>query len=375
MIIGVPKEIKNAENRVGVTAAGVNTLIKSGHKVLIEKGAGEGSGISDKEYQNVGGNVVSSAEEIWNAKMVIKVKEPIGQELEMFHKDLLLFTYLHLSNPKLRELTQTLMRKKVCAIAYETVKLPNGRLPLLEPMSEIAGKIAIQIATHFLQKNHGGRGVLIGGVPGVSPCNVVIIGAGNVGWNAAKIALGMGANVTILDINIEKLREITKSLGTLYQGSLSTLYSSAHNISEALKDADIAIGAVLIPGAKAPTLVSRKVVRTMKRDSIIVDVAIDQGGIFETIHPTTHKDPIYKEEGVIHYGVTNMPGCVPNTSTLALTNVTLPYALKLADLGFLKAIKKDPALAEGVNVYAGYITNEEVATIHKLEYRPLLELI
>jgi len=350
-------------------------LTKAGHEVLVEKNAGVGSGFSDKEYKEAGAKIVPTASKVWMADIVMKIKEPIGQELKMFHKDLLLFSYLHLANPGLGELTRTLMDKKVTAIAYETIRLPDGRLPLLEPMSEIAGKMAMQVAAYFLEKTYGGRGVLVGGVSGVSPCNVVIIGAGNVGWNAAKVALGMGANVTILDIKVEKLRHVIETLGIAHWGSLITLYSTPHNISEALRDADIVIGAVLIPGARAPKIVTREMVKTMKPGSVIVDVAIDQGGIFETSRPTTHDDPVYVEEGVIHYCVTNMPGAVPRTSTIAMTNATLPYILKLANLGFIDAVKSDSALAEGVNVHAGYVTNKAVAEAHGLEYRPLKTLI
>jgi alanine dehydrogenase len=375
VIIGVPKEIKIGENRVGATPAGVNTLTKSGHEVLVEEGAGEGSGFSDREYQDAGGVLVSSSSEVWNADLLLKIKEPVSPELKMLHKDLLLFSFLHLANPELGELTRTLIDKKVAAIAYETVRMPDGRLPLLEPMSEVAGKMAIQVAAHFLEKNHGGEGILLGGVLGVRPCKVVVIGAGVVGWNAAQVALGMGANVTVLDVKVEKLRHINESLGTAHRGSLVTLYSNPHNLSEALKYADVVVGAILTPGARAPTLVSRGIVRTMKQGSVIVDVAIDQGGIFETSHSTTHNDPVYTEEGVLHYGVTNMPAAVPRTSTFALTNVTLPYAVELADLGFLEAVKKNSEFAEGVNVYAGYVTNKGVAVAHELEYRPIEELL
>jgi alanine dehydrogenase len=375
LIIGVPKEIKIGENRVGATPAGVNMLVKAGHKVLIEKGAGKGSGFSDNEYVIAGGILASSAAEVWNAEMVLKIKEPIGQELKMFRENLLLFTYLHLANPELRNLTHTLMDEKVTAIGYETIQLPDGTLPLLEPMSEVAGKMAIQIAAHFLEKTNGGGGVLLGGVPGVRPANIVIIGAGTVGWNAAQVALGTGANVTVLNRGVEGLRQLIRTIGTAHPGNLSTLKLNPYNISEALKDADVAIGAVLVPGARAPILVSREIVRTMKPGSIIVDVAIDQGGIFETSRPTTHEDPVYEEEGVIHYCVTNMPGAVPRTSTFALTNVTLSYAVELANMGFLEAMKKDLVLAKGVNVYAGCITNQGVADAHELEYKPLQDLI
>lgn len=375
MIVGIPKEIKIGENRVAATPAGVEMLVKAGHRVLVEKGAGEGSGFSDEEYKNVGAELVPKPRDAWKAEMVMKIKEPIEPEFKLFRGDLILFTYLHLANPKLKELTHALVNKRVTAIAYETVQLPDGNLPLLEPMSEVAGKMAVQMAAHFLEKTHGGRGVLIGGVPGVSPCNVVIIGAGTVGWNAAQVALGMGAAVTVINRGVKRLRQLNETLGTVHTGNLITLKLSPHNITRALRDADAAIGAVLTPGARAPILVTREMVRGMKPGSVIVDIAIDQGGIFETARPTTHEEPVYTEEGVIHYCVTNVPGAVPRTSTFALTNVTLPYALKLATLGFVEAVKKDSALAKGVNTYAGHVTIQEVASVHGLEYKPLGECL
>jgi len=375
MIIGVPKEIKIGENRVGATPSGVNMLVKAGHRVLVEEGAGQGSGFSDEEYREAGADLVPTPADAWKAEVVLKIKEPIEPEFKFFREDLLLFTYLHLANPELKKLTHALMDEKVTAVAYETVQLPDGTLPLLEPMSEIAGKMAVQVAAHFLEKMHGGRGILIGGVPGVSPCNVVIIGAGTVGWNAAQVALGMGANVTVINRGVQRLRHLTETLGTVHAGNLTTVILSTHSVAEALKSADVAIGAVLAPGARAPILVTREMVRSMKPRSVIVDVSIDQGGIFETSRPTTHENPVYVEEGVIHYCVTNMPGAVPRTSTIALTNVTLPYALELADLGFVKAVKRDAVLAKGVNVYAGNVTNQGVASAHGLEYKPLEELI
>ncbi|MFQ6077284.1 MAG: alanine dehydrogenase, partial [Candidatus Bathyarchaeia archaeon] len=325
MIIGVPKEIKIGENRVGATPSGVDMLVKAGHRVLVEKGAGDGSGFGDEEYQGAGAELVPTPADAWKAEMVLKIKEPVEPEFEFFRDDLLLFTYLHLANPGLERLARALMDKKVTAIAYETIQLPDGTLPLLEPMSEVAGRMAMQIAAHFLEKTHGGRGVLIGGVPGVSPCNVVIIGAGTVGWNAALIALGMGANVTVINRGIKRLRHLAETLGTVHTGNLTTVTLSPRNLTEALRDADVVIGAVLTPGARAPILVTREMIRGMKTGSVIVDVDIDQGGIFETARPTTHENPIYIKEGVIHYCVTNMPGAVPRTSTIALTNVTLPY--------------------------------------------------
>lgn len=371
MIIGVPKEIKTGENRVGATPAGVDALVKAGHEVLIEMGAGNGSGFSDEQYRDAGAELVPAAAEVWQAEMVLKIKEPIKPESQLLHEDLLLFTYLHLANPELGELTHALMDKKVTAIAYETVELADGTLPLLRPMSEVAGKMAVQVGAHYLEKASGGRGKLLGGVPGVRPSTVVIIGGGTVGTNAALVALGMGAHVIIIDLNIDRLRYLSEIL----RGNLTTLSSNPHNIAEAVKRADVLIGAVLIPGARAPCLVTREMVRSMKPGSVIVDVAIDQGGCIETSRPTTHSDPVYVEEGMIHYCVTNMPGGVPRTSTYALTNATLPYALELANLGLVKAVKRDPALAKGVNVYKGHITCEGVANAHGLEYQPLEELI
>lgn len=375
MIIGVPKEIKTAENRVGSTPAGVDMLVKTGHKVLIEKGAGEGSGFSDEEYRRAGAEIVPSAADAWGAEMVIKIKEPIEPEYGFFRQDLLLFTYLHLANPDLGELTSKLMDAGVTAVAYETVELADGMLPLLEPMSEVAGKMAVQVAAHFLEKTYGGRGVLMGGVPGVAPSNVVIVGAGTVGWNAAQVALGMGANVTVLNRGIERLHHLVHTLGIVHPGNLTTLKLTSHALADVLRDADVVVCAVLTPGARAPILITREMLKTMKPGSVIVDVSIDQGGICETSRPTTHTDPIYVELGVIHYCVTNMPGAVPRTSTYALTNVTLPYALKLANLGFVAAVKSDPALATGVNTYDGHITFEAVAKAHGLEYQPLEGLL
>ena len=375
MIIGIPKERKTAENRVGATPPGVDMLVEAGHKVLVEKGAGEGSGFSDAEYEDAGAKLVNSPTEAWKAGMVVKIKEPIEPEFEFFRDDLILFTYLHLANPQLSQLTHLLMDRRVAAIAYETVQLPDKTLPLLEPMSEVAGKMATQTAARFLEKTYGGRGVLIGGVPGVSPCNVVIIGAGTVGWNAALVALGMGANVTVINRGIGRLRRLSETLGIVHMGNLTTAIMSPRNIEEALREADVVIGAVLTPGARAPILVTREMIQNMKPGSVIVDVDIDQGGIFETARPTTHEAPVYTEEGVIHYCVTNMPGAVPRTSTIAITNVTLPYAIKLANLGFVQAIREDAALAKGVNVYGGYVTNEAVAKAHGLEVRRLEKLI
>jgi alanine dehydrogenase len=349
----------------------VDAFVKAGHKVLVEQGAGEGSGFSDEEYRRAGAEMVPTAADAWGAEMVLKVKEPIEPEVQFFHEGLLLFTYLHLANPKLEELTRLLREEKVTAVAYETVELADGTLPLLEPMSEVAGKMAVQVAARCLEKPSGGRGKLLGGVPGVLPCTVVVIGVGTVGKNAVEVAVGMGASVTAVDLRIDRLRH----LSAIFHGNLLTLSSNPRNVAEAVKRADVVIGAVLVTGARAPHVVTREMVRRMTPGSVIVDVAIDQGGCIETSRPTTHADPVYVEEGVVHYCVTNMPGAVPRTSTYALTNATLPYALTFANLGFVEAVKRDPALARGVNVYAGHVTCEGVATAHGLTYRPLEMLL
>jgi len=370
MIIGVPKEIKDRENRVALTPGGARLFTQLGHRVLIEQSAGEGSGFSDDEYRLNGAEIVATHAEAWQrAEMVLKVKEPLPAEYDLLRSGLLLFTYLHLAAEE--KLTRELMQKQVTAIAYETVELADGSLPLLTPMSEVAGKMAIQIAAHYLEKTHGGRGKLMGGVPGVRPADVVIIGGGVVGTSAARVALGMGADVTIIDKDLNRLRYLSEIL----HGSLTTLASNPYNIAEAVRFADVVVGAVLVKGAKAPKLVTREMVKTMTPGSVIVDVAIDQGGSVETIHPTTHSNPTYVVDGVIHYGVTNMPGAVPRTSTYALSNATLPYAQKLADLGFVKAVTSDPALARGVNVYASHITYPAVAEAFGLTWRPLEELL
>lgn len=370
MIIGVPKEIKDRENRVSLTPGGARLLTQLGHRVLVEQSAGEGSGFSDDEYRHNGAEIVPTHADAWNrAEMVLKVKEPLPSEYELLRPNLLLFTYLHLAAEE--HLTRELITRHVTAMAYETVELADGSLPLLTPMSEVAGKMAIQIAAHYLEKTHGGRGKLLGGVPGVRPADVVIIGGGTVGTAAAKVALGMGADVTIIDKDLNRLRYLSEIL----HGSLTTLASNPYNIAEAVKFADVVVGAVLVKGAKAPKLVTREMVKTMTPGSVIVDVAIDQGGSVETMRPTTHSDPIYVVDGVIHYGVTNMPGAVPRTSTYALSNATLPYVQKLADLGFVQAVTSDPALARGVNVYAGHITYPAVADAFGLPWRALTELL
>lgn len=370
MIIGVPKEIKDNEYRVAVTPGGVEMLRQHGHRVLVQAGAGEGSGFSDEEYTRSGAEILPTAAEVWNnAEMIMKVKEPRPEEYGFLREDLLLFTYLHLAAEE--ELTYELLRRKVTAVAYETVELADGRLPLLTPMSEVAGRMAIQVGAHYLEKAHGGRGKLLGGVPGVRPAQVTIIGGGTVGTNAAKIALGMGAHVVIIDKNLDRLRYLEDVL----HGNLTTLASNPLNIANAVRRADLLIGAVLIHGARAPKLVTREMVGTMKPGSVIVDVAIDQGGCVETSKPTTHSHPTYEVDGVIHYGVTNMPGAVPRTSTYALSNATLPYALLLADHGFEGAVKGNPALAKGVNTYRGAVTYPAVAEAFGLEYTPLEKLL
>ncbi|GAV26533.1 alanine dehydrogenase [Carboxydothermus islandicus] len=371
MIIGVPKEIKNNENRVAITPAGVEALVAAGHKVVIENNAGLGSGITNEEYIKAGAEILPTAAEVFAAAdMIMKVKEPLPPEYPLFKEGQILFTYLHLAPEP--ELTRALMEKKVVAIAYETIQLPNGSLPLLTPMSEVAGRMAVQIGARFLEKPQGGRGMLLGGVPGVPPAEVVIIGGGVVGTNAAKMAMGMGAHVTILDKSADRLRY----LDDVFFGKITTMMSNSYNIAEAVKKADLLIGAVLIPGARAPKLVTEEMVKTMKPGSVIVDVAIDQGGCVETIdRVTTHQDPIYVKHGVVHYAVANMPGAVPRTSTFALTNVTLPYALDIANKGWERAVREDRALALGVNVLDGKVTYKAVADSLGLPYTPLEEIL
>lgn len=371
MIVGVPKEIKNNENRVAITSAGIDALISAGHKVIIETDAGVGSGFTDGEYADHGAEILDTAKEVWSkADMIMKVKEPLAPEYEYFRENLILFTYLHLA-PEL-ELTKALMEKKVTAIAYETIQLDNGALPLLTPMSEVAGRMSVQIGAQFLEKPHGGKGVLLGGVPGVPAGNVVIIGGGVVGTNAAKMAIGLGANVTLLDVNPERLRQ----LDDIFAGRLNTVMSNAYNIREAVRKTDLLIGAVLIPGRRAPRLVTEDMVAEMETGSVIVDVAIDQGGSIETIdRVTTHSDPTYEKYGVVHYSVANMPGAVPRTSTIGLTNVTIPYSVQIATLGAEKAIASNRPLAKGVNVMKGQITYEAVAESLQLPYTPLNDVM
>lgn len=368
--IGVPKEIKTGENRVAMTPASVLQLVQAGHDVYIETGAGMGSGFSDFDYMNAGATIVNSAEEVWSKEMVMKVKEPLPSEYKYLREGLVLFTYLHLAAEP--ELTKVLLEKKVIAIAYETVQLPNRTLPLLTPMSEVAGKMAAQIGAQYLEKINGGKGILLSGVPGVKRAKVTIIGGGVSGTNAAKIAVGLGANVTIIDVNPERLRQ----LDDIFKNEVTTLMSNAYNIAEAVKESDLVIGAVLIPGAKAPTLVTEEMVEQMSPGSVIVDIAIDQGGIFETTdRVSTHDDPTYVKYGVIHYAVSNMPGAVPRTSTIALTNVTVHYALQIANKGVQRACLENEALLKGVNTFGGYVTYEAVAAAHNLEYKRIEELL
>lgn len=370
MIIGIPKEIKNNENRVGITPGGVFDFIANGHEIWIENQAGMGSGFPNEEYMAAGAKIVQTAKEAWSADMVMKVKEPLPEEFEYFREGLILFTFLHLA-PEY-ELAKALIEKKVTAIAYETVQLENGLLPLLMPMSEVAGRMSIQIGAQFLEKPKGGKGVLLGGVPGVAPAEVVIIGGGIVGSNAAKMALGLGAKVTILDINANRLREIDD----LFQGRLTTLMSNPYNLTEVVKKADLVVGAVLIPGARAPRLVTEEMIKTMQPGSVVVDVAIDQGGSIETIDRiTTHTNPTYEKHGVVHYAVANMPGAVPRTATIALTNVTVPYGIMIANKGIDLAALSIPALMKGINVIGGKVTFKAVADAHGFSYTKINQMI
>ncbi len=356
MIIGVPREIKDNEARVGVTPAGVKALTEAGHTVLVETQAGALSGFPDAEYQNAGGEIVGEAGYVWGkAETVVKVKEPIEKEYIFFRDGLVLFTYLHLA--PLPGLTDKLLDSKMIGIAYETVRDRQGTLPLLTPMSEVAGRMSVQVGAAYLEKEHGGRGILLGGVPGVPPAHVTIIGGGVVGTNAAKIALGFGAKVTLVDVNLNRLREIDDIFG----GRVYTLASNSYNVAQATREADLVIGGVLIPGATAPKLVTRAMVSQMKKGAVIVDVAIDQGGCVETARPTSHSNPSYVVDGVVHYCVTNMPGAVPHTSTLALTNSTFPYLLRIANLGAREALLQDAGLAEGLNTWKGTLTYRGVA--------------
>ncbi len=363
MIIGVPKEIKAMEKRVGLTPGGAAELSRHGHEVWVETNAGIGSGFPDQAYADAGAVIVDSAEKIWSAEMVCKVKEPLAAEYGYFREDLLLFTYLHLAAEP--ALTQALVDSKTTSIAYETVQPASGKLPLLQPMSEVAGRMSTEVGAHYLKNMQGGKGILLGGVPGVAPGHVVIIGGGVSGTHAAKMAIGLGARVTILDINAERLRELDDIFGS----KIETVMSNSYNIAAKVKEADLLIGAVLIPGTKAPNLVTEEMVKSMSDGSVIVDIAIDQGGCIETIDRVTyHDDPIYIRHGVVHYSVGNMPGAVARTSTLALTNVTLPYAIQLANRGWQKACQRDNALKLGLNTIGGHVVYEGVATSLGYDY-------
>jgi len=368
MIIGVPKEIKTREYRVAMTPAGVRTLTEDGHSILVESGAGLGSGINDDQYRQAGARILDQAEEIYaKAAMIVKVKEPLPAEYDLLRPRQILFTYLHLAPaPKL---TAALLRREVTGIAYETVQLADGGLPLLHPMSEIAGRMAVQVGAHYLQKENGGKGVLLAGAPGVKPGKVVIVGAGTVGSNAVRIAVGMGGDVTVLDIDPARLA----FLDDHYGNRVHTLMSNSQNIEDEILHADLVVGAVLVTGARAPVLVTRDMVSRMVPGSVIVDVAVDQGGCFATTRPTTHDQPTYEVDGVVHYGVANMPGAVSRTSTFALTNSTLPYARKIAGLGVKEAAKQDQAIKLGINTYSGRLCNEQVAEALGLPQQPFNE--
>lgn len=363
MIIGVPREIKNNENRVAMTPAGVVNLVQSGQTILIEKEAGLGSGFTDEEYKQAGAEIIVEASEVWErSDMIMKVKEPLESEYRYFRKGLVLFTYLHLAADA--RLTEELVANEVTAIAYETIVVGNA-LPLLTPMSEVAGRMATQIGAQYLEKSEGGKGILLGGIPGVKRGKVTVIGGGVVGTNAARVAIGLGADVTIIDLNPQRLRELEEIFGS----SIQTLMSNPLNIEEAVTDSDLVIGSVLIPGRKAPKLVSEEMIQAMQPGSVIVDVAIDQGGNFETVdHPTTHQDPIYVKHDVLHYAVANIPGAVPRTATVGLTNVTVPYAVNIAKQGVEHAIQNSAPIASGVNVMNGHVTNEAVANDLNYDY-------
>jgi len=370
MIVGVPKEVKDREHRVGAPPASVHEYVSRGHTVIVQRGAGVGSGYPDEEYAAEGAELVESAEEVYGrAEMIVKVKEPVASEYHLLREGQILFTYLHLAADE--PLTRALVERRVQAIAYETVQLPNRHLPLLTPMSEVAGRMSIQVGAHYLERTQGGRGVLLGGVPGVPGAEVTVIGGGIVGTNAAKIALGMGANVTIVELDMDRLRH----LDDILHGRIHLLASTRKNIANAVANADLVVGSVLIPGKRAPKLVTAEMVRAMRPGSVMVDVAIDQGGCFETSRPTTHSEPTYEVDGVIHYCVTNMPGAVPRTSTQALTNVTTPYGVAIADKGWERALRENEALAKGANVINGRVTFAGVAEAFSLPYVPLDEVM
>jgi len=370
MIIGVVKEIKEQENRVALLPAGVRTLVASGHRVLVEEGAGRGSGVGNTQYRVAGAEVVAEAGEVWRrAELVVKVKEPLPPEYPYLREDLIIFTYLHLA--PLPELTEVLLAAKVIAVAYETVLGPDGSLPLLAPMSEVAGRLAVQVGAHYLEREHGGRGILLGGATGVEPGRVVILGGGTVGLNAARIALGMGATVRVLARSLEKLARLKAQLG----GRIEIAVATPEHISAALAGADLVVGAVLVVGGQAPKLITRAMLATMPKRAVIVDVAIDQGGCCETSHPTTHHAPTYEVDEIIHYCVANMPGAVPRTSTQALTHVTLPYLKSIADRGLVAAARVDPGLALGINIWRGALTNQPVAEAQGREWQGVGEVL
>jgi alanine dehydrogenase len=366
MIVGVPKEIKNKENRVGMVIAGVRALTQSGHKVLVQHNAGIGAGISDEDYRKAGATILEGAKEIFDkADMIVKVKEPLPEEYPLLRENQILYTYLHLAADE--RLTKALMERKIVGIAYETIQPADGSLPLLAPMSAVAGRMATQIGAAYLQHDHGGKGVLLGGVPGVERANVVILGGGVVGVNAAKMAVGLGAKVSLLDVNVHRL----EYLADIFGNEVTTLYSNNEQVERVVNAADLVIGAVLVPGAKAPKLVTREMISRMQPGGVVVDVAVDQGGSVETCRPTSHEHPTYTVDGVIHYAVPNMPGAVPRTSTYALTNVTLKYALKIANLGWKDAVSRDEALLKGVNILNGKVTYKQVADDLGLPFEPV----
>lgn len=366
MIVGIPKEIKNNENRVGMTPAGVSELIRHGHTVYVQHTAGEGSGFPDSEYQAVGATILPDIADVYAATdMIVKVKEPIEPEYPLIKEAQLIFTYFHFASD--RRLTEAMVASRAVCLAYETVELTDHSLPLLIPMSEVAGRMSIQEGARFLEKPQSGKGILLGGVPGVKPAKVLILGAGTVGTNAALMAAGLGADVTITDINLRRLRQLDETMPR----NVKTLYSSRHNIEKELPTVDLVVGSVLIPGDKAPHLITRDMLRLMQPGTVLVDVAIDQGGCFETSHPTSHSEPVYTVDGIVHYAVANIPGAVPYTSTLALTNATMPYAIALADKGWQQACREDPALALGLNIVNGEITYKAVADVWQMPYTPL----
>jgi alanine dehydrogenase len=370
MIIGVPKEIKTREYRVAMVPAGVRTLVGHGHKVLVEKGAGAGSGIDDATFERAGATLVGAAADVWKkSDMIVKVKEPLPQEYPLFRDGLILYTYLHLAAAP--ECTEALVKSKVSGVAYETIEMPDGSLPLLRPMSQVAGRMAVQVGATLLEKEHGGKGILLGGVPGTRRGRVTIIGGGVVGTNAAQMAVGLGANVTLLDVSIERLIYLREIFGN----TIELLHSDPDNRDHAVSQADLLVGGVLIAGARAPKLVSAELIKTMEPGSVVVDVAVDQGGCVETCHPTTHDQPTYEVSGVIHYCVANMPGAVAHTSTFALTNETLRFAVAIADKGLERAVAEDPALFKGVNTYKGSVTCAPVAEATNQKYRPLKDLL